>query len=244
MFARLRLAIALTLTALCSVAQDATASLTGVVRDVTGQSIPKAFAELRSTKTPGRLWRTSTDESGTYLFSGLTADVYTLKLESPGFASITVNKIRLGDDERKNIPPIELAVIDLTCTGHLVLDYLRLVPSEKAAGDIRARVRMDRGPRREYGPPVTGARVTLICGEAVTCAATKTDFSGEFLFTSISPGSYSMRVELDGFYPLRLEGYRVQSGFEAVYWPAGIERCPHRDCDPRRRHKRPLPRCE
>ncbi len=53
--------------------------------------------------------------------------------------------------------------------------------------------------------PVMGARVTLIDAERSTHAEIKTDSSGRYLFRSLSPGSYLLDVEAEGFEPCKLD---------------------------------------
>ena len=228
-----------------SVAQDATASLTGVVQAITREGLPHALAELRSETSPGRAFRTQADNSGTYRFSGLPADEYTLKLGSAGFSQRTVKSIHISEGEQKLLPSLKLSVGSVAdCGGHAVLNYLRLLPSSGYVGNLRGSVRLDRGPMVRSGPAITGADVTLICGRGTVCGSTKTNSSGEFIFTNLSPGTFTIRVVRAGFYQLDKPGYHIEEGTESVYWPIYVERCPLGNCDPRRRPKKPPARCE
>ena len=60
----------------------------------------------------------------------------------------------------------------------------------------------------------------------------------------LTAGTFSVRVNRRGFYPLDESGFTVQSGYDALYWPTQIERCPRGDCDPLRRPKKPPVCCE
>ena len=92
-------------------------------------------------------------------------------------------------------------------------------------------------------PPIAGAEVTLICKRKV-CPTVKTDSNGEFIFKDLAPGVFAVRVTRTGFYPLDEAVYNVREGMESVYWPLSIERCPHGDCNPRKRPKKPIAICE
>jgi len=224
-----------------AIAQDATASLSGEVRDVTGVALHGVGVELRSEK--GRLFKSTSDPAGTYAFSNLPADEYTLKIGAPGFTLMTVQDIVVADAERKVIPPLTLNVA-MNCGEHAIPKYLRLVPSDGHGASFRGTVKVDRGFDKPYGRPVKDAQVTLACPGGTACKTAKTDVNGEFLFTDLNTGSYSLRVQHSGFYKVQATGYDIQDGFEWNAWPLSIERCPLGDCDPRKRPKRPLNICE
>jgi hypothetical protein len=226
-----------------SVAQDGTASLMGSVRDITGVGVSRAYAELQSENSQGRAFRVQADDSGTYRFSHLAAGEYSLKLGSPGWESLTIKSIRVSDSEEKLLPPVELAVVDLTCSGHTP-DYLVLLPTERHAGALRGSVLTDRGPRRIDGPPIADAEVTLLCAPGKICGSARTDSKGEFAFHLVPLGDLTVRVRRTGFYPLDVTGHRVQAGFESVLRRFSIERCHRGNCDPKRRPKRPPAYCE
>jgi hypothetical protein len=134
--------------------QNDTASLTGKVQDLTGAGMPNASAQLRSEKH-GTAFTAHTDDSGTFRVSGLPGDEYTLRIERPGFRSVTVRSIHISDGEQKSIPLLELTVGGCP-DGDRLPEYLRFLPTkhagtfEQLSGSIRdqwwARVR--RSPSR------------------------------------------------------------------------------------------------
>src|SRR5579872_670675 len=76
------------------------ASLQGHIQDSRGQAISAATIVLRSsTQTLTAL----TDAEGTYRFSELPADVYTLRAEMPGYNETTLDPCVLGASEMKQI---------------------------------------------------------------------------------------------------------------------------------------------
>ena len=95
-----------------------------------------------------------------------------------------------------------------------------------------------------------GAEVRLLCGKGgsfgkdVICGTTKTNEDGEFRFTGLNPGEFNLQVTRKGFYPLHEAGYRVDAGRESIYYPIYLEKCFRGDCNPSKRPKKPLGRCE
>jgi hypothetical protein len=223
------------------VGQEGAASLMGKVQDLTGAAIAHAGAELISGNPPTVVSRTQADTSGVYRFAGLPAREYTLKLVSPGFQPLSVKSIQILDGEQHSLPPLELKIGE--CGPYASLDYLLELPLSGAVGDIVGNVRLDKGPAARNNPPIADATVTLICGNGAVCGTTKTASNGEFIFKSIPPGTFLVRVQHAGFYPLERSGYVVQAGFEARYNSAYIERCSLGNCDPRRRAQK-LALCE
>lgn len=236
--------ISVYLLTLTSVAQDGTASLTGVVKDITGVGISGTHAELRSETASDRSFRTAADSTGVYHFSGLLTGEYTLKLSGPGFKSLTVKSIHISEDEQKSLPTLQLEVGSVGCGGHSVpLDYIRLLPPGDHIGNLGGSVRIDRGPMVGKSPPIAGADVTLMCSRGKVCR-TKTDSNGEFVFKALPPGNLAVRVTRPGFYPLTVPGYAIEEGLESIYQSIYLERCPLGNCDPRLRPKRPPAGCE
>jgi hypothetical protein len=222
------------------VGQEGTGSLTGKVQDLTGAAIAQAWAELTSGNPPAVVSKTQADTFGVYRFTGLPAREYTLKLLSPGFQSLSVKSIQILDSERHSLPPIELEIG--VCGFHATLDYLNELP-QGGAGSMVGSVRLDKGPTARNNPPIADATVSLICGNSAVCGTTKTASNGEFIFRSIPPGAFSVRVQHAGFYTLEESSYVVQAGFEAMYRSTYMERCALGNCDPRRRPQK-LALCE
>jgi hypothetical protein len=199
--------------------------------------------ELRSEKASERAYRVEADGSGVYRFSGLTADDYILKLSSPGFKWLTVKSIRLSDGEQRSMPPLELEVGG-ACGGDPGFEYFRFLPTGGRMGSLGGSIRLDQGMMAGKSPPVAGAEVTLICSGGMVCRVTQSDSNGEFIFKSLPPGMFSLRINRAGFYPLEEHGFAVKEGRELIYSSVYIERCPEENCDPKLRPKKPLGICE
>ena len=84
----------------------------------------------------------------------------------------------------------------------------------------------------------------MLCGKPTACGIAKTDVNGEFIFRSLSPGTFSMRVRLRGFYPVEQFDLAVRQGQRLVYMPVYLERCRRGNCGPKLRPKKPLVICE
>ncbi len=57
----------------------------------------------------------------------------------------------------------------------------------------------------------------------------------------LSAGVYGLNFRRDGFYPENATGYEytVNAGWESVYAPKLLEKCPNGNCDPKLRPQRP-----
>lgn len=77
-------------------AQDRGALLSGTVVSALGERIPYTYAVLHAALSPAKVYKAEADGQGQYRFSGLPAGDYMLKLESPGFRSLTVKVDRFG----------------------------------------------------------------------------------------------------------------------------------------------------
>ena len=131
------------------------------------------------------------------------------------------------------------------CSGHAVLDRLRLLPSKGRAEDLRGSVLQDQESMVARTRPIVGADVALICGTGVTCGVTRTDSKGEFTFRDLSPGDFTVHVNGAGFYSLDEPGY-TNPGGDRIELLAGvyIERCPKGNCGQRAAPRRRPVRCE
>src|SRR5579859_5500252 len=79
----LRIIVALALSLACAGAQTPSASLHGVVTDPSGAVVPGALVQVRG---PGGEQRSSTDQSGRYVFSSLRPGKYLVRVIVKGFS--------------------------------------------------------------------------------------------------------------------------------------------------------------
>ena len=68
-------------------AQEATASVNGVVKDQTGAEIPTAQVELQNINT-GVARTTTTNNDGVYTFLNVTPGVYMMRVSATGFTEV------------------------------------------------------------------------------------------------------------------------------------------------------------
>jgi hypothetical protein len=220
-------------------------SLFGVMQDVAGARIPGVTAELHSEAAPMRVFRSKTDGAGEYRFAGLPAGGYTLELSHPGFVSITINPIHLSAGERKAVPPLEMEVeAQGSCGTNGRVHHISLLPGGTRVGNLGGSVMSEAEPGTAGSGPVAGADVTLICAGGRRCGTTKTNSRGEYTFWGLLPGTFSVRIDPAGFYPIEESDHRVQEGRETVYWPVKIEACHLGNCDPKLRPEKPLTICQ
>lgn len=106
-------AMALMLTATMAQAQYR-ASIQGVVTDSSGRAVPGASLELKDLSNGTSLKATS-DGRGNYSFNALAADPYQLTVEAPGFATRTLENVKLIP-EQANTVNVQLSVGQATQT--------------------------------------------------------------------------------------------------------------------------------
>jgi len=220
-----------------------TASLSGKVIDITGAGLPGVLAELQWDSDRKQVFYARADSAGVFQFLRLPAGEYSLKLSEPGFNWLTVRVIHVLDGGQVQMSTLQLDIPTGGCYPHAALDSIRFLPSEATTGDLTGVVVAGDGAGDGKGPPVPGADITLICADG-PCPKTKTDSAGRFLFGSVAPGNYRVRVQKAGFYDLVEPDFKVKQGIESVYGPVFLESCYHGDCDPDLRPEKPIGLCE
>lgn len=223
-------------------AQSRSASVTGRVRDIAGTAVPEAQVEIWLEKTPDKISRGRTDESGAFAFDGLTRGEHSLSVASQGFNSLTVTSIPVSRGERTTLPVLELSVGSF-CGDGATVEYLRFLPLKDASGDWSGTVLLNEGGMRHAKVAIGEVEVTLQCGKGSPCRTTRSDSQGRFSYSNLAPGTYDIHAERRGFYPELISGFRVLSGYEQVYVPILLERCFQGNCDPALRPEKPLRVC-
>jgi hypothetical protein len=147
----------------------------------------------------------------------------------------TVKSIVLSEEEHKPMPDVPLEVVSVDCHGPIRRD-IHLLPLGAAFGQLSGSV----------VPPVADIEVTLVCRTFRECASTRTDSNGRFSFDMLSASVYGLNFRREGFYPKKATGYEyiVNAGWESVYGPVQLDRCPNGKCDPKLRPQRPVAICE
>ena len=220
----MRIALAILVIALSAPA----ASLTGAIVNSVGASIAHAAVELDS---GSKKYQTQTDDAGVYRFANLPAGLYTLKFTPEVYEKLTVESVRLTEDEDRRVPEITM---DLPLCGVLPRrDFVRLV-SSASFGELSGSVL----------PAASGVEVSLICRTFHACSSTKTDSNGHFSFHMLTTGAYGLSFHRDGFFDHEATAYEyyVNAGIESVYAPTRLEPCPNGNCAAK--IQRILPSCE
>jgi hypothetical protein len=180
---------------------------------------------------------------GAYSFSGLPAGTYTLKLSALGFRQLTMTSVRVADGEQRQVPPLELVVGMCPARGDNPWpDSYSLLPVSAPGGSLAGKIEVEPDTVVSKTAPVAGADVRLMC-DGVVCGNARTGAKGDFVFSGLEPGLYSVRVSRAGFYPSTGSGYRVQNGLQ-TNWSIYFERCPRLNCDAALRPPKPIAICE
>ena len=83
-------------------------TLRGVVKDPQGAVVPSATVTIKSART-GNVRTAKTDETGTYVFTAVDPDDYTLRVEMAGFSAREITGLRVSPSETRS-EDVELAV--------------------------------------------------------------------------------------------------------------------------------------
>jgi len=207
------------------------ASLTGTLVDPVGGHVALAAVELVSRT---RKYQVQTDGMGVYSFTNLPAGEYKLTFQPQGFKTLVLESIILSEQEEKRISELTMDVGDVADCGHYPPAF-RLVPGDPFFGSLAGSVK-----------GAADVDVTLVCRTFSPCRSTKTDSTGRFSFSMLSPGEYGLSFRREGFYPEMATGYffLVKAGLESVYSPVTLEPCRNGNCDPKLRPPRPIVVCE
>lgn len=214
-------------------AQEATASITGIVVDPTGARIAAARVELTS-QDSGYEQNTRSDNEGSFRFTNLAPGAYILVFRSPGFLS-EVKPIVLLAAEQRSSDAVVLRVGPVPpCGGDFPISHFisfKMAPRE-LGGQIMSQVVL--GDKRT---PAPRANVLLVCQHDQVCAQTRTDDEGWFKFSALASGLYSLRIDFPKFYKVSVEHVEIVDGVEFLYSEIYLERCPKGNCN-----LRPKPR--
>ena len=215
-------------------AQEATASITGIVVDPTGARIAAASVDLTS-QDSGYEQNTRTDNEGSFRFTNLAPGAYILVFRSPGFL-FEVKPIMLLAAEQRSIDAVVLRVSPLPpCGGGFPISHaisFKMAP-RAPGGQITSQVVL--GDKRT---PAPRANVLLVCNHDRMCAQTRTDNEGWFKFSALAPGSYSIRIEFPEFYKVTVDDVDIVDGVEFLYSEIYVERCPKGNCNLRPKSRR------
>jgi hypothetical protein len=223
------LSIAL-LAALACFAQEQTATLTGKVTDPFGHLLPKAKVVLES-EEPGPRFSVESDKSGNILLSNIPPTTYHLRINMTGFRTWSKTGIRLSAGQQMSLPTVFL-IVGGGCGGPTI-DVIHSLAIEDASSTLRGSVVDGKGS------PIIGASVSVNC---VGCA-TKTTDAGQFVFSNLTPGNYTISVSMKGFYSETLSQYLVLKNQDWAYFPIQLKRCPFGGCGPKPRPEQ-IAHCE
>ncbi|HEX5081471.1 MAG TPA: carboxypeptidase regulatory-like domain-containing protein [Blastocatellia bacterium] len=92
-----------------TLAQQAGSSLLGQVKDQSGAIVVNATVTLKD--AAGREWKTVTGREGRYVFEGLSAGDYRLKVSAKGFGDHEISEIKLKNAQRKTVDALLHVVV-------------------------------------------------------------------------------------------------------------------------------------
>jgi hypothetical protein len=206
----------LLMTSFITVVNACAATLTGTARDTTGHTISGAIVIVRAAPSRREIARSQTDAEGAYTFSSRPVGEFSIEISSPGFSTVTVQEVRVGE-QGTSMQPVMLEVGN-RCGSIPAPHYLRMIDSDRA-GRISGTI-VDRLNNK----PIPGADVKLVCETNRPCRETTSDAHGWYAF-SLDAGAYSLQIRRSAYFDDEYRTYYVQAGFETVYYPLFLDRC-------------------
>jgi hypothetical protein len=128
-----------------------------------------------------------TGPDGTYNITNLTAGTYTVQASRPGYETILFPGVVIGPGENRELN------VNLTA-----------IPGAILRGTVSAIV-------GNVKVPLVDVKVTLVTTN-ITQNGTSTNIYGEFAFTGLVPGNYTVLFELANYRPLQVSGIAVTNG--------------------------------
>jgi outer membrane receptor protein involved in Fe transport len=139
--------------ALAAYSQNVTASLTGVVRDATGGSVPNATVRATNTGTNAE-FQATTNAEGQYTIRTMPVGVYRVVIEAPGFKRHETSGIRLQVDEVARVD----ATLDVGAAAETVTVSGAVVPVDTETSTLKTVV----DQRRIEELPLNGRNPTQL----------------------------------------------------------------------------------
>ena len=123
-------------------------SITGMVTDPSGASLPKATVQALNTGT-GTVKSMPTDDRGAYLFTNLLPGTYTMSVTAPGFAKYMQESVTLLANQQRRV--------DVTLALSQASEHVEVVASAIALQADRADVNTQLETKQLNDLPITGS---------------------------------------------------------------------------------------
>jgi hypothetical protein len=180
----------------------------GVVSDPAGGLVPGASVLLFSLE---KVREVRTDRLGQFAFVDLPQGSYELKVKSPGFKTASLGSIDVSDAP---VPQIS-TTLQLESTG--CGDFQPAVSYPEHSGKVNLV-----GSVKDYSAGfVKNAMLTLILSGSSRGLSTNTNENGEFQFTDLAPGKYTLKVTHKDYFEVSVTEFWVTpknlTTFTAIY---------------------------
>jgi hypothetical protein len=201
-------------------------SLSGVVVDALGAVIPNSKVTVLGEN--GEQVETKTNQVGRFVFADIKPGTYSIEVYSPGFLDKRIQGFQVRIGEETALPAITLSVAAIVgeCAGPFP-PAIVYTPIPSGLAQLSGRAFLA-GNNRGAGAlillydPKSHRKV----GSAVA------DSHGDFLVTGLRPGLYQLRVRLNGFAELVMEGVEIRSGYRSGAEYFSLTPCPRRGACP------------
>lgn len=166
---------------------QAAARLNGVVLDQAGAEVPGISVTLFSL---AKVRETTTNESGKFEFGALPAGTYELRVERPGFQTWTMESLRVDESMTRTVS----ITLQIRPTGGC--DQMLPTITYEERPD---KVNLVGSVSDSLGRPLDKAVVTITLDRSGRDHATETGRIGEFNFSGLEPGKYTLKVVRKGY---------------------------------------------
>lgn len=203
--------------------QPASGHLSGTVVDPTLEGIPAAIVVARKADRSIPPRKIMTVNHGRFRFVDLPEGKYELDVSAPGFARKTITSIQVAGENDFALSPVILAVDGslYNCVPEPAIPQVYFAPGTQPATALDGNV-----VERLRGPL---AQVTLtLAGPGVPAPiVTRSNAKGQFRFSALPPGMYSLRATRSGYADFLLRKVEIRSGqWTQVHESLEMEPCP------------------
>jgi carboxypeptidase family protein len=168
----------------------------GVVSDPVGGFVSDASVTLFSLE---KVREVRTDRLGQFAFVDLPQGIYELKVKSPGFKTASLGNINVSD-----VPAPQVSTtLQLESPG--CGDFQPTASYPERSGEVNLT-----GTVKDYSAGfVKNAKLTLTLSGSNRGQPANTNENGEFQFTDLAPGKYTMKVRQAGYFEASVTEFSV-----------------------------------
>lgn len=190
-------------------------SLSGLVRDPQGRSVPRAYVLLGGSADDESPW-TTTREDGTFEFPALPSGTYSVWFRADGFAPTMLQSVKVAD-----LQSVRLSPIALTLEGHAGCWYNTLAPRYETSRTTASGVEVF-GHIVPPGKVRTTVTAVVMTGNSEISRSVAADRAGNFRVLLPHAGVVQMHFARPGSLEVRTPLMGTETGDRVTLAPIQI----------------------